>query len=281
MNRIFYAVSVCDWSDTMHYSIKRFNSKEAAVDKGNRLEPWTSRITEVKPHSLSTHGIDQAEIIRTFSYEEMVFFILKGCRPSPIESELLRAVIVSHISHGITGQSTLAVRMAADCRSTFLHALIAGFSVGAGIYHQGGLQATMVELQSLALIPKDRLESHIRGRLQSGDRIMGFGHRFYKKSEPRAQTLMQITNELGFSGKHIETALSLEAILKKAKGVPMNIEAAGGAILLDIGFDPAVAHLIIVVGRSPMFAAAYLERLAENRDPFQKIQVFDVFDEQS
>ena len=113
---------------------------------------WESSITDVSQDRLVTHGVDQREIIREFTYEEMVFFLLKGVRPTPVQRDLLRAVLVSHISHGITGQSTLAVMEAADCRSDFLHALIAGFSVGAGIYHQGGLRATMEEIKRLAAI---------------------------------------------------------------------------------------------------------------------------------
>src|ERR1700722_4587605 len=96
-----------------------------------RLNPWSSKITELTPDGPKTYGIDQRKIIREFSFEQMIFLLLRGRIPSLVEADLLRAVIVSHISHGITGQSTLAVREAADCRSDFLHALIGGFSVGA------------------------------------------------------------------------------------------------------------------------------------------------------
>ncbi len=60
------------------------------------------------------------------------------------------------------------------------------------------------------------------------------------------------------------------------KGIAMNIEAAGGSILLDLGFDPQIAHLIILVGRSPMYAAVYLERLQQGLPPFPKIEVMDI-----
>ena len=62
--------------------------------------------------------------VKTFTDEEMLFPLLKGHRPTETERELLRAVVVSHISHGITAQSTLAVVQAADCRSDFLNAAI-------------------------------------------------------------------------------------------------------------------------------------------------------------
>lgn len=239
---------------------------------------WTSRITTVEPDSLRTHGIDQSEIIRNFSYQDTVFFLLKGREPSKVESELLRAVLVSHVSHGITGQSTLAVRMAADCRSNFLHALVAGFSTGAGVYHQGGLQAAMLDLQTFVKLERQKLKEIVWRRLRKGPRLMGFGHRYYKHSEPRAALLLQIADEQGFSGPHLETARAVEEILRELKPLPMNIEAAGGAILLDIGIDPMIAHLFIILGRSPMFAAAYLERLAEGRPPFQKLAVSDIIE---
>lgn len=248
--------------------IKAMNSRLKSV-------PWVSSITEVAQDHLVTHGIDQCEIIRDFTYEEMVFFLLIGTRPTPVQRDLLRAVLVSHISHGITGQSTLAVMEAADCRSDFLHALIAGFSVGAGIYHQGGLRATMEELERLAAIAPSELESHIQDRLSRGERIMGFGHRFHRR-DPRVQALLQLADTHNFSGTHLRVARHLSEILERAKGISMNIEAAGGSILLDLGFDPKISHLFIILGRSPMFAAAYLERLSQGRKPFQRIEISDL-----
>jgi len=239
--------------------------------------PWHSAITEVARDRLITHGVDQREIIRDFTYEEMVFFLLKGVRPNPVQRDLLRAIIVAHISHGITGQSTLAVMEAADCRSDFLHALIAGFSVGAGIYHQGGLRATMEELERLVAIAPDELEGHVRLRLSRGERIRGFGHRFHRR-DPRVETLLQLTRTHKFSGVHLDTAQRLAEILGRLKGIAMNIEAAGGSILLDLGFDSRIGHLFIILGRSPMFAAAYLERLAQGRRPFQRIEVNDLME---
>jgi len=241
----------------------------------SHLKEWETAITEVGRNKLATYGIPQEEIIREFSYEEMVFLLLTGRRPNETERTLLRSVIVSHVSHGITGQSTLAVRMAADTGASFLHALIAGFSTGAGRYHQGGLEATMREMIELQGIPDLSLESAILDALKQGKRLMGFGHRFHKDFDPRAETLVQIADEIGHRGAYFLRMKAIRDIVHREKGVPMNIEAAGGAILLDLGVAPEVAHIIIIIGRAPMFAAAYMERLNEGRPPFQRIKVFD------
>jgi citryl-CoA lyase len=239
------------------------------------MKKWTSSITAIRPDGLCTHGVDQRRIIRSFSYEQMVFFLLLGRIPTAAEGNLLRAVIVSHISHGITGQSTLAVRMAADCRSGFLHALIGSLSVGAGPYHQGGLKAAMEVLQQLGTLSDREVGHEVDRRLLNGERIMGFGHRFYKNGDPRAIELMRLAARSGVRGRHVRVAMLVERKLREVRNIRMNIEAAGGAILLDLGFSPVIAHLFIVLGRGPMLAAAFLERLAEGTPPFPRLEVFD------
>ena len=105
--------------------------------------PWKSNITSVKKGQLVTYGIDQTEMIQNFSYEEMVYLLIHGKKPTAVQLNMLRAVLVAYCSHGITGQSTLAVRMAADCRASFMQAAFGGFGVGSGPYHQGALELSM------------------------------------------------------------------------------------------------------------------------------------------
>ncbi len=240
--------------------------------------PWKSSITEIGTNEISTHGVDQRTIIREFSFEETVFLVLRGRRPDSVERTMLRAVLVSTASHGITGQSTIAVMAAADCRSDFLHALVAGFSVGAGAVHLGATAATMVELQQVAALSVAELARHVDARVTSGERISGFGHRFHSE-DPRAREIFDLADELGFNGQYVTLARQLGSILHERTGKAMNIAGANAAILLDLGFDPRIAQLFIVLGRSTMFAAAYLERLAQDHPPFQRIEVADVLEE--
>ena len=235
--------------------------------------PWTSAITKVKKNELVTHGIDQTEIINNFRYEEMVFLLIFGRKPTPVEADLLRAVIVSHCSHGITGQSTLAVRMGADCRAPFLNSALAGFLVGSGAFHQGALQASMNMIKEAA--GAENPERYTRDRITSGQILYGYGHRYHSK-DPRVIALMKLCEVRDYVGKYVQIARGIERIVGPELGHYMNIEAAGGSILLDMGFPPEVAPLVIFIGRAPMFAAAYMERLRSDSKPFQKIAVYDI-----
>ncbi len=237
--------------------------------------PWQSSITEVRANALLTYGVDQQTIIREFSFEETVFLLLRQRRPDEVERTMLRALLVSFASHGITGQSTLAVMAAADCPSDFLHALIGGFSVGAGPVHQGAMGATMVELQNLAVLDDSELVRYLDDGLATGKSFTGFGHRFHEQ-DPRARTLLDLADEVHFGGRYLAVARRMEEILRDRKGISMNISGAGAGILLDLEIDPRIAHLFVVLGRSAMFAAVYLERLAQDRAEFQRIEVLDV-----
>jgi citrate synthase len=238
-----------------------------------RRVPWKSNITKVFNNKLETHGIPQEHIIETFSYEEMVLLLILGRRPTQSEKDRFRWVILSHCSHGITGQSTLAVRMAADCRSRLLDSVLAGFLVGSGPYHQGGLEASMEEL--IRAVRSGDVCTYVQEKLSNRQIVYGFGHRFHRQ-DPRAGILIRLCVDQGAVGKYVEAVQEMDRVIHRSKGIRMNIEAACAAILLDIGFPPNAAPLIILLGRAPMLAAAFMERLQSGARPFQKIAVYDM-----
>jgi citrate synthase len=239
------------------------------------MKKWKTKVTTIKPGQLIARSIDQAEIIESWKIEEMIFLLLNSRRPSQIESDLLRAVILSHTGHGLTGQSSIAAVLGADTSSSFLNSMFAGFLVGSGPYHQGALQTAMEGLIE-ASHKKDKLEQFVDSKITFNERLFGFGHR-YQQEDPRAQTLMRLAKKYKYDYGYVDIALRIEEILFRKKKIKMNIEAAGGSILLNLGFDPRIASLIIVLGRSTAYAAMYLERLQNTKGkPFRKVAIFDM-----
>lgn len=235
--------------------------------------PWKSGITVVGKNHLSTYGIDQGQIIDSFSYEEMVYLLIFGVKPTAVQANMLRAVIVSHCSHGITGQSTLAVRMGVDCGSTFLNSALAGFLVGSGEFHQGCLSLAMQGL--VEAVRCSSVREYAEQRIRERKPVHGYGHR-YHSNDPRARALMKLCDDNNFVGPYVKTARELDSIMTKLVGRHMNIEAACAAILLDLGFPHEIASLLIFIGRAPMFAATFMERLRSDSKNFQRIEVSDI-----
>jgi citrate synthase/citryl-CoA lyase len=139
----------------------------------------------------------------------------------------------------------------------------------------GATAAAMRELSRLAPLSEAELEREVNERLARHERLTDFGHWFHD-DDPRATTILELADERGCGGRHLSTARRIEAMLRARYGLALNIAGANAAILLDLGFDPRIAQLFIVLGRSAMFAAIYLERLAQERRPFPRIEVADV-----
>src|SRR5213079_3780290 len=54
----------------------------------------------------------------------------------------------------------------------------------------------------------ENADAHIRGMVEGGGRIMGFGHRVYKTDDPRSLMLRQVAERIG--GDKVEFAKKIE-----------------------------------------------------------------------
>lgn len=77
--------------------------------------PWQSNITEVGKNKLHTYGVDQEESIRKFHYEEMVFLLLFGRKPTETEADLLRAVQRAVAQQGYRRKTSVSLRANHSC----------------------------------------------------------------------------------------------------------------------------------------------------------------------
>ena len=153
-----------------------------------------------------------------------------------------------------------------------------------GKYHFGALELAMEQLRDLAA-SGESIATFVESRLARGERLWGFGHRFHKsaneashpansleelqeRADPRVRRLLELTDELGWSGPHVALGRQLGRLLFERKGVPINIDGLAAALLLDMGFDPKIAMLFVVLGRLANMARLYTEEQAERPNRF-------------
>jgi citrate synthase len=81
-------------------------------------------------------------------------------------------------------------------------------------------------------------------------RVAGFGHRLHK-ADPRTPRLFALAVEAGVCGKYVETCKLIEAGLEKQLGrtLPINVDGAIGAVLLELGFEPEVMNGFFILAR--------------------------------
>ena len=72
-------------------------------------------------------------------------------------------------------------------------------------------------------------------------RLPGFGHRVHATIDPRVEVLFTLAREAGLGGDGISFARALEtAVRERIKPIPLNIDGAIAAILVDLGFPALV-----------------------------------------
>lgn len=259
------------------------NLKEIPIKNGFKVPEHrlTTKITEVKPNTISTRGFNQVDLITNLSYAEMVFLILKGRIPSEKESKLFNHILVSFVDHGVTPPSTQSARLIASSGSPLNNA-VAGGLLSFGKNHAGAIAKSMKLLQdsisSLNLNQSNKkLDNKRIVRLainivdeyeKNSTRIPGFGHRYHDK-DPRAVRLIDLAILESSVGPHTKLALVIESILSERKGICLNVDGANAGLLSDLGFKPDLGLGIFMIGRLPgLIAHAYEEM--EEEDKFRR-----------
>ncbi len=230
-------------------------------------EKWKTYISEIKPGEIRVRGYDIAEMMEKLTFSQAVFLLLKGELPSPEQSKMMEAILVSSIDHGVTPPSVLGTRTVVSGGNP-LNAAVAGGVLTIGDWHGGAIEQCARILQEWVQKGEDA-SSLAKGLVNDFSsmkrRIPGFGHRLHQ-TDPRTVKLFEIAKKLKFSGKHMDLASAVEKELLEINGkkLPINVDGAIAAVISDMGFDWRLGKGFFIISRVPgLVAHAYEERTLE------------------
>lgn len=222
---------------------------------------WKTAISTVEEGKELIRGYDLRELIAKKTFVECVWLVLKAELPNPEQTRMLNALLTACIDHGIGVSSAMTARTVVSTGNS-LHTALA-----AGILSLGTLHGSAVEdaaqffeqhlgADSLALV---------RSLREQNVRIPGFGHKILDH-DPRSEALFLVARETEFYGKHSEFATAIASALAKviAKPLPLNVDGAMAAILLDMGFDSRMTKGFFILGRVPGLVAHIFEEMTSN-----------------
>jgi len=236
-------------------------------------DKWKTAITEIKRGEIRVRGYDIREMMEKLSFTAAVFLILKGELPTKEESEMMRAILVSSIDHGVTPPSVLSARSVLSGGNPLNSAVAAGI-LTIGDVHGGAIERCARILQNwakrtdeISSVAKELVSDFIYKRR----RIPGFGHRLHE-TDPRTVKLFQIAKDLNFFGKHMELAQAIEVELTNSLGrkLPINVDGAIAAVISDMGFDWRLGKGFFLISRVPGLVAHAYEELTRER-PMRKL----------
>ncbi len=150
--------------------------------------------------SITVSGRDLAsELMGVVSFTDLAFLLVAQRLPTPGESSVLNAVLVSLADHGLT-PTVLAARLTYTGAPEALQAAVAAGLLGAGSVFLGPTEDTALFLSAAVAegaLDADSPEEEVlaaavravRERLAAGQRVPGLGHPVHKVTDPRVPRL--------------------------------------------------------------------------------------------
>ena len=170
---------------------------------------------------------------------------LTGREPDRNKVDALNKYLILLADHGMNA-STFTARIVASTWSDMHSAVVAAICALKGPLH-GGAPAPV--LRMLKEIGKpERAEPWIREQLKAGQRLMGFGHRVYRTTDPRAEILRGIASKSA-EKSFFELATNVEQtgvrILQEhrpERKLYTNVEFYSSVVMDSVGLPPRPIH---------------------------------------
>ncbi|MER7212837.1 citryl-CoA lyase [Streptosporangium sp. NPDC000239] len=207
-----------------------------------RLEIGTA-VGAADEHHVQVRGLDLVDdLIGELTYTEVALLAVTGRRPTPAETKVVDAVLVSLLDHGLT-PSALAARLTFWSAPEAIQGAVAAGLLGAGSVLLGSMEGCGRLLTDIAddvadgAAARDAVETRLRAIVDAGGRIPGLGHSLHRDGDPRAGKLLDVARDQKVAARHVE---HLELVVELAaaltgKALPLNATGAAAALLLEVG----------------------------------------------
>ena len=209
----------------------------------------------------------------TLGHAADVLRMTRGAAPTAAEVALLDAYLVTVSDHGLNA-STFAARVVASTRAGLTSAVLAGISALKGPLH-GGAPGPVIDMLDAIGTPENA-RAWIEAELDSGERLMGFGHRVYRVRDPRADALKRAVKALGegsnvlpgrlaFAEAVEQAALDILKARKPNRSLQTNVEFYTALLLEALAFPPAAFTCVFAIGRVSGWLAHAREQVSGGR----------------
>jgi citrate synthase len=153
---------------------------------------------------LGLPAVPQKEIDKASTIVERFMKRWRG-EPDPRHVKAVDAYFISAAEHGLNA-STFTARIVASTGADAAACISSGIGALSGPLHGGAPSRVLHMIEGVERTGD--AGGYVRGVLDRGERLMGFGHRVYRAEDPRARVLRRTARELG--APRFEVAESLE-----------------------------------------------------------------------
>jgi citrate synthase len=218
--------------------------------------------------SITVRGLDLCDdLIGKIDFTDYFWLLVLGERPSREQRAMMDACLVAIAEHGLVPSVQAARMTLAAGPESWQGAMSAGLlgmgSVVAGSSETAGryLAEVIAKAEADGTDIETAVTESLKGLKAQRKKVPGLGHPQHNTGDPRADRLMAIADELGVSGKYVET---LRILARHAPGImdrplPINVSGAIPAVILDAGWPLDALKAVPLLARTAGLAAHLFE----------------------
>jgi len=200
---------------------------------------------------------------------EGFLYQLKGVRPDRSTARALDAYFIVGAEHGFNA-STFTARVITSTMSDIASAVAGAIGTMKGPLHGGAPSEVVDQLAKMGSV--EHAEEWLRGALDRGERLMGFGHRVYRAYDPRAAALRKVAEGMEHKPDWLQLAIQVEDMALRLlaerhpdRPLKTNVEFYAAPVLQGVGLKPDLFPATFSLARHAGWTAHVLEQAASNR----------------
>ncbi|MBX3120368.1 MAG: citrate synthase [Fimbriimonadaceae bacterium] len=244
-----YAAPATDHEANRRKAVRILAKGSTIVGNGHRIRNGLEPLKPKAEHSIAQNFL----------------YLMSGQEPDTKTAHVLDSSLTLYAEHGFNA-STFACRVTVATLSDLYSGIVSGIGTLKGPLHGGANEEAMRMLEEIGT--PANADAWIRDALANKKKIMGFGHREYKKRDPRAIYLTKVAKELSAEKNMTqwsEIADILENVMETEKNIFPNVDFPAAYAYFALGIPVDLYTPIFVIARVSGWSAHALEQLENNR----------------
>ncbi len=236
----------------------------AFVANGIRLTSQVPMI--VAAHESIRNGRDPVAPDPGLSHAANWLWMLKGDKPSAGAARLADVDFILHAEHGANA-SSFAARVTIGTETNLHGGIVSALSTLAGPAHGGAAEDVMKMVHEIG--KPENAARYVKAKRAAREAVTGFGHRVYRREDPRARHMRDGVRQLGQEMGAPEWYEILQAVVEAMKpyarhGLNVNVDFYSGVIYQLHGIPMDLYVPIFAIGRMPGWIVQCIEQQRGN-----------------
>lgn len=238
--------------------------EDAFIANGLRLTSQVPMI--IAAHEAIRNGRDPVAPDATLGHAANWLWMLKGEKPSEEAARLADVDFILHAEHG-SNASSFAARVTIGTEANLHGGIVTALSTLAGPAHGGAAEDVMKMVHEIG--KPENAAAYVKAKRAAREAVTGFGHRVYRKEDPRARHMRegvrQLGEEMGAPGWYEILQAVVEAMKPYARhGLNVNVDFYSGVIYQLHGIPMDLYVPIFAIGRMPGWVIQCIEQQRGN-----------------